>query len=30
MGFWEKCMLNKMKNEGYVDKKNLNGKEEKL
>ena len=30
MGFWEKCMLNKMENEGYVDKKNLNGKEEKL
>ena len=30
MGFWEKCELNKMENEGYVDEKNLNYKEEKL
>ena len=30
MGFWEKYLLNKMKDEGYVDEKNLNYKEEKL
>ena len=30
MGFWEKCLLNKMEDEGYVDEKNLNYKEEKL
>ena len=30
MGFWEKCLLNKMKDEGYVDQKNLNYKKEKF
>ena len=28
MGFLEKCMLNKMWDEGYVDEKNLNYKKE--
>ena len=30
MGFWEKCLLNKMKDEGNVDEKNLDYKDEKL
>ena len=30
MGFLKKCLLNKMKGEGYVDENNLNYKEEKL
>ena len=30
MGFWEIYLPNKMKDEGYIDEKNLNYKEEKL